>query len=396
MAKEKLTIVGAGPGGEELLSGQAKRALDSAQRILGVGRVGCVDERAQGVTLPELSTALRDYKKGVTAVLVSGDCGFFSIAKTIVRDFSDAYDIELIPGIGSVQVLSAKTQIPYDDAVLISLHGRCGNIVPSVAYNTKVFALAGGENSVKAILSALSGHGLGGVTVSVGERLSYPDERIVTGTADELCGMDFDGLAVMAILNPAAAKAHTPLRDGEFIRGDVPMTKAEVRWLSIQKLAINPGDVVYDIGAGTGAVSVEMARKAYGGFVYAIEAKEEACALVRHNAAKHGAFNMEVIHGEAPDALNGLSAPDKAFIGGSTGRMDGIVAKLLEQNPRVRIAATAITLQGLQQALAAFEKHGLANTECVCVNIAKAKKAGGYDMMLAQNPVYIISGGGHE
>jgi precorrin-6Y C5,15-methyltransferase (decarboxylating) len=174
------------------------------------------------------------------------------------------------------------------------------------------------------------------------------------------------------------------------------MTKEEIRWLSIQKLAVSPGDTVYDIGAGTGSVAVEMARKAFDGFVYAIEPQEEACALIRQNAARHGAFNLDIVQGEAPAALAGLPVPDKAFIGGSSGNMDSILASLTARTPGITVVASAITLQTLHQAVAGFEKYGLTHTEIICVNIAKGRKAGGYDMMMAQNPVYIMTGRGGE
>jgi precorrin-6Y C5,15-methyltransferase (decarboxylating) len=185
-----------------------------------------------------------------------------------------------------------------------------------------------------------------------------------------------------------------PLRDADFIRGGSPMTKEEIRWLTINKLGIRSGDIVFDIGAGTGSVSIEMARKAYDGFVYAIEEKEDACALVRANADKHGAFNVEIVHGRAPEAFAYLPVPDKAFIGGSSGNIDTILGRLLSLNPAIEIAVNVVTLQSLQQTLAAYEKHCLADTDVVCANIAKSKKMGEYDMMTAQNPVYILTGRG--
>jgi len=381
---ENLYVIGSGPGDESMLTGRAKNIINTAQRVLNTR------ETPLPVLLSDLKTACNN-----TVVLVSGDSGFFSLAKTIVQDFSDRYDIELLPGISSVQYLSAKLKIPYDDAVLISLHGRNINIVPKVAYNKKVFALTGGDNSAKDVCRLLTRYGLGCVSVRVGERLSYTDEGIVSGSAAELADMDFNGLSVIYIDNPSATNPFIPLRDNDFIRGNTPMTKEEIRWLSISKLGVHPQDTVFDIGAGTGSVAVELARKAYGGFVYAIEAKETACDLVRKNATRHGAFNIEIVNGKAPSAIENLPIPDRAFIGGSSGKLDGILEKLTSMNPDIRIVINAITLQTVNQAVEGLKKHGFADTEIICVNIAKSKTTGNYDLMTAQNPVYIISGGAH-
>jgi precorrin-6Y C5,15-methyltransferase (decarboxylating) len=391
---EKLHIIGYGPGDENLLTEKAKNAMTVAKRILSTSRISGTDERIHGLGLTELMAELKNSTGEETAVLVSGDSGFFSVAKTIVKDFSSIYEIEVIPGIGSIQYFSAKIKTPYDDAVLVSLHGRSGNIVPKVAYNKKVFALTGGVNSAKEICHTLNKHGLGDVRVSIGERLSYPDERILHATAVELQETDFDELTVLYIENPSAVNPHTPLSDSTFLRGEIPMTKEEIRWLSIQKLGVSPSDIVYDIGAGTGSVSVEMARKAFDGFVYAVEKNEDACTLVRQNIAKHGTFNIEIIHGEAPSSLEGLPVPDKAFIGGSSGNMDGILQKLISLNPGIKIVVNAITIQTLNQAIEGFTRYGITDTDIICVNIAKAKKTGPYDMMTAQNPVFIITGRG--
>jgi len=385
MGGDKLFVIGFGPGNDGMLTDRARNAIKAAHRVLNT----------RDMPLPDLISELKKPEGYETsAVLVSGDSGFFSAAKMILRDFSHLYDIEVIPGISSVQYLSARLKISYDDAVLTSLHGRNGNIVAKASYNRKVFTLIGGENSVQSICRTLCRHGLGDVIVSIGERLSYADERIINGKAAELRDMAFDGLSIMLIENPFVVNPHAPLYDADFIRGDVPMTKEEIRWLSIQKLCINPQDTVFDIGAGTGSVAVEMARRAFDGFVFAIEAKEDACALVRKNAARHGAFNMDIINGEAPGAFDSLPVPDKAFIGGSMGNMDNILGGLLSLNPNIRIVANAITLQTLNQTMTGFERYGVADVEIICVNIAKSKKSGSYDMMVAQNPVYIISGGG--
>lgn len=389
---EKLYIVGFGPGDEKLLTVESSHIIKSADRILSTKRIGKKSEDIQSYKLPELMKELEKKIAGNTVVLVSGDCNFFSISKNIVKKFSSKYDIELINGISSIQYFSAKILIPYDDAKIVSMHGRDGQIVPKVSYNKKVFALTGGDYRAHDICRILWECGLGEVEVIVGENLSYDDEKIIKGTACLLKEQFFDDLSVMYIENSLAINPHFLIKDEEFIRKDVPMTKEEVRWLSLQKLGILPSDIVYDIGAGTGSVSIEMARKAFDGFVYAIEVKDKACDLIEENRIKHGAYNLKIINAKAPDGILELPTPQRAFIGGSLGNMDDIVKNLIEKNPDIKIVANAITLQSLNQILDSFNKYGFINIDTICVNIAKAQKVGNYDMMMAQNPVYIITG----
>lgn len=394
--RHKLYIIGTGPGCREFSTQKADAAMRSVDRVLGTSRVAELYERCESLPLSELLEKLDRPFDGSTAVLVSGDTGFFSVASRIDWDFSERYDIERIPGIGSVSYFSAKIGTAYEDARLISLHGRRDRIVPYVAYNRKTFALTGGSVKAHDLCRDLFEAGMEMIGIVVGENLSYPEERILRGTPESLKDEVFDGLAVVYFENQNAVDPHVPLRDGDFIRSEtihVPMTKEEVRWLAIAKLRISPKDVLYDIGSGTGSVAIEMARKACEGAVYVVESREEAVELIRRNRIRHGAYNISVKLRKAPDCLAELPAPDKAFIGGSSGEVDAIVKTLSEINPAIRIVATAISPQSLHEILEAFEEHGLHDIETICVNVAKSKRVGRYDIMSAQNPVYIVSGG---
>ncbi len=180
------------------------------------------------------------------------------------------------------------------------------------------------------------------------------------------------------------------MRDSDFNRGDIPMTKSEIRAVALSKLDLNPNDTVYDIGAGTGSVSVEAARYVRYGHVYAFEETEEGCDLIRANAEKFGTGNITVIPGHAPETFAHLPAPDCAFIGGSRGGMKEIAEALLRVNPDVRIVADIVTLETLTRALRAFSDLSL-ETEVVCVSVSRAEPVGSYHMMKALNPVYILS-----
>ena len=233
--------------------------------------------------------------------------------------------------------------------------------------------------------------------VYAGERLSYPDERIVSGTASELAQQEFLDLAVMLVENdaPLHRRYNAPsFTDSDFQRGDAPMTKEEVRELSVCKLHLEPQHTVWDVGAGTGSVSLEMAFAVTEGQVIAIERNEPALELMAQNKERMGACNLRIVAGKAPEALEPLPAPDRVFIGGSGGNLRRIMQVALEKNPQVRFVVTAITLETIGTALQSFKELGLMNVEIVQANISRDRKAGPYHLMTAENPVYIMSAEG--
>lgn len=185
------------------------------------------------------------------------------------------------------------------------------------------------------------------------------------------------------------------MNDNAFIRGKVPMTKSEVRAISISKLSLSLDSILYDIGAGTGSVSVESAMQLPFGMVYAVEQKEEAIELIHKNREKFGVDNIEVVRGHAPDALVSLKTPTHAFLGGTSGEVEEILKLLLKKNPGIRIVMNVAALESLAQAMASLKRLSI-EPEVVSVQIARAEKAGTYHLMKALNPVYILSFGGME
>lgn len=185
------------------------------------------------------------------------------------------------------------------------------------------------------------------------------------------------------------------MRDEWFIRGEIPMTKSEVRAVSVSKLELQTNSIVYDIGAGTGSVSVEAALKVPEGHVYAFEQKEEGCALIRANAEKAGVKNLTVVPGKAPESLYGYPAPDRVFLGGSSGNMEEILNLVTELNPAVQMVINVIALESLSQAMEWFRKKGW-EPEVVCMQVSRAAKRGPYHMMQAQNPIYVLTAQGQQ
>lgn len=205
------------------------------------------------------------------AVLLSGDTGFYSGAKRLAEQLTERFRkiqdkgaeqcrIELIPGISSVVYLAAKLNTSWEDAALVSLHGKDADFIQTVHRNRKTFLLLGGQG-VMSVRKRLLDYRMDHVTVHAGSRLSYEDERIISGKPSQISEEDLKGLCTVLIENPCperSACAH--VSDEDFIRGNVPMTKEEVRAVSIARLRLTEDAVVWDVGAGTGSVSVEAAR----------------------------------------------------------------------------------------------------------------------------------------
>jgi len=396
----KLYIIGAGPGERGFLTQRALQALGSCEKVYSTaGRYVTLFPDMAGTIvecpISDIPAAIAASEEAVLGLLVSGDTGFFSITASLLKSLEKVIDTEVICGISSLQYFCAKAGISYENIKVASLHGREGSILGAAAYNHRVFVLTGGANKADGICRELAEAGMLHINAVVGENLSMENERIVTGSVRELAEGTYADLSVLLLENADYVKCYLPLYDRDFLRGEVPMTKEEIRAVALAKLAVEPGDIVYDVGAGTGSVAIEMARKACEGRVFAIEKNADALELLNKNRKRLGAYNVTIVPGTAPQAFSGLPCPTKAFIGGSGGNMEQIIESLRLMNPDIGIVANTVTLEGLNACVNSLERNKL-NAEIVCINSAVARKTGNYHMMSANNPVYIISGRGHK
>ena len=183
------------------------------------------------------------------------------------------------------------------------------------------------------------------------------------------------------------------IKDEAFVRGKVPMTKEEIRILTLVKAQIAPDAIVYDVGAGTGSLSIEAARLAPAGHVYAIEKNADGVGLIAENAKRFGVENITVVEGIAPDALAGLPELDVALIGGSGRKLSDILDIIGERlRPAGHIVANAITMQTVAACLDYFHAHtDRYDYEAIQVQISRLERVGPYDMAKALNPIYIIT-----
>lgn len=416
----KVTIIGAGPGNPDLLSRAALDAIDIADVVIGAHRalVG-IDVppdvvRCELVKTADIVAALTDAASWQRVVVVmTGDVGLFSGARRLVEALSGnaQVDVRVIPGISSASYLAARLARPWQDWRFASAHGVACDIVAEAERAGELFlATSGGEDP-----SRLSGElvlaGFGDARVTVAERLSYPDERITCATASEITGQTFDDLNVMLIDfaggagSPAGSSASraaisrwpyasSGIPDELFIRGDVPMTKQEVRAVALAKLRLTATDTVWDVGAGTGSVSIEAALVARAGSVWAVERNATGVRLIRENADAFGCGNVHAVPGVAPEALAKLPVPDAVFVGGSAGELPSIVEAALEKNSQVRLCVPCVTIETLTEACALLSGSRFKEFEACQVSAARAEAVGSHHLMKAQNPVFLVSARG--
>ena len=213
--------------------------------------------------------------------------------------------------LSSIQLLAAALGRPWQGWNLVSAHGRTCDPVAECMQGRPTFFLTGGSEDPATLCAQLEAEGFGDVQGVVGQCLGTPEEKLFRGSVKELAAGRFNSLSVLLVEAAEVLPRRAPgLPDEAFERGDVPMTKQEVRAAVLAKLAVRPEDILWDVGAGTGSVSVELALAAPRGRVYAVECRPEGCALIKANREKFRTRNLVLVEGLAPAALSDLPAPD--------------------------------------------------------------------------------------
>ena len=395
--EKHITVLGVGAGSPGTMTADAERACREAELIVGAKRLTDGLARfgrpvANEISARSIDELIRRSPYRNIAVALSGDTGFYSGARALLPLLADLHPT-VLPGVSSLSYFCSRLGTAWDDALLLSTHGRSCNFLARIRRSPRVLALTGGETGAAELIGALNENGLGAVRVTVGENLSYDNEKITSGTAAELAGKTFSPLAVVLAENPAAARAVVSrgLADDAFLRGEAPMTKQEIRAVTLAKLELTDTALCWDVGAGTGSVSLEMAECCEDGMVYAVEKEPECCALIERNKRHLGVSNVTVVSGAAPDALRSLPAPTHVFIGGSGGSLREILTLALEKNPGVRIVLNAVTAETFAEAVEAFRTLPVGEPDIVQLSAARGRRLGGYHLMTALNPVFILS-----
>ena len=396
-SQAEISLVGIGMGSAETRTAEASRAIRESDLLIGARRMidSCrefgkdcyVEYDSQKIA--QYLAEHPEYEK--VAVLLSGDPGFNSGAKKLLDVLGN--QVKVISGISSASYFMSQIQKSWDDVLITSAHGKHTNLVSLIKRNKKVFSILGTRNGIQNLAQEMAALGLNRAQLYTGECLSYPDEKIRKGAPEDFLNYEADPLSVVYVENPDAQKEYVThgIPDTEFLREKVPMTKEEVRTVSLSKLHLEEDSVCYDVGAGTGSVSIEMASRSWNGKVYAIEKKALAVELLKKNREKFAVENLEIIEGTAPEALENLEPPTHAFIGGSSGKMETILRLLLEKNPSVRIVINCIALETVSETLQCLKTLPVKKEEILQISVSKGKSVGNYHMMMGENPIYIIS-----
>lgn len=414
----KIHIVGAGPGHADYLLPRARQILAETEVLIAGQRLlkeyGHQGQKKVPITAdlqPVLDCIKENMNKRKTTVLVSGDPGLYSFLNYLKKQLPEK-EMEVIPGISALQLAFAHSKMSWQEAEIISLHGKDNfpKLAAAVRAGKTVGLFTDDKNSPGRIAKFLLARGIRNRCVHVYENLSYPGGNSFKGSLKGAGKRDFASLSVMIIFSgqDSNMEVNTSHRgswggywvpgipDHKFVRGEVPMTGEEIRTITISKLNPAVDSIIYDVGAGTGSLTVEAALQAEAGQVLAVEKKPEARQLIEKNIDRFDLDNVEIVSGEAPSALSDLPRPDGVIIGGSGGRLGEILSAVNKKLfPGGRIVINAVTLDTLSEARKVLAKLDYEVSICQ-LNVSHSKEIAGYQMMKALNPVNVITAKKHH
>lgn len=395
----RVTLAALGGGDFYSCTWESIQALKDADMILGARRLldsipkSCTDYRVAGHDPDVLLEKILESDVEEAVVVYSGDTGFYSGTRLLVPLLErEEVEYRVLPGISSVQLLASRLGVPWQDWNLVSAHGVDCNVLAEVMKGKSTCFLTGGRLKPETICGILNDAGLGFLEAVVGSDLTYPEEQLVTGTVSQFVNHEFPTLSVLLVDPAPLYPKRTPgIPDSAFLRGDVPLSKQPIRAAALAQMGVQPEDIIWDVGAGTGGISVELALAANEGTVYSIERNPDACQLIARNREKFCAWNLELVEGEAPDALEALPVPDKVFIGGSGGEFRAILETVLEKNPEALVCADAIAMETLTEAWNSMKDLGL-EPSVLQIAAASTRAAGKLHLLLSNNPAFLILG----
>ncbi|AXA68722.1 precorrin-6y C5,15-methyltransferase (decarboxylating) subunit CbiE [Pseudomonas oryzihabitans] len=391
-----LTVVGIGEDGYPGLGKQARRALLDAQVIIGGPRQlallpPCLRAIREPWPQPFALAPVLDRRGTPVCVLASGDPMLFGVGASLSRQLS-ADELQVLPAPSSYSLAAARLGWPLQAVALVSVVARpLAGVVRHLHPGARLLVLSNDGHSPAALAALLVDQGFGASQLQVLEHLGGPLERRISGRAQDWSLAEAAALNLVAIeILSETGEAGLPLTPGlpdSAYRHDGQLTKRDVRAVTLARLAPRPGELLWDVGAGCGSIGIEWARSHSRCRVLAIEADAGRQAHILHNRDQLGAPALQLVAGQAPEALAGLATPDAIFIGGgltAQGVLDSCWAAL---KPGGRLVANAVTLQ-TEAALVAFrERHG---GDLTRLQVAQAQPLGAFDTWRAALPITLL------
>lgn len=399
MAQQTIYLVGAGMAGWEGFSAKTLEIIGSAEVLVGHQRHLDLfpDFAGTKMVLGDLSELLAFLKESEQRVvlLASGDPTFFGISRFLLRNLPKER-LEIFANVTSMQYAFSRIKEPWDDAIFVSVHGRGMNAaVDKIISAEKACILTDKVNTPAAIARELLSRGAEGYEAWLCEDLGLPGEKFTRTDLRGLLGTTPSELNILILI-----KTYEPnlirypligIDDEQFQTSRKLITKQEVRAVTLAKLQLQDDLTLWDIGAGSGSVSIEASNLIPHGRIFALERNPQCVGFMTENLHKFAAHNIKLIEMEAPDGLDDIPDPDRVFIGGAGGNLEEIIDVIGKRlKPEGLIVINAVTLETLTKAVEYLEDQGF-STEAVCVNISRTRKLTEYKMFEALNPVYVIT-----
>ena len=399
MPEQTIYLIGAGIEGREGFSAKALEIITKAGLLVGRQRHldRFSDFTGEKVVLPELPGLLQLLQKTdkTAVVLASGDPNFFGVGRFLLRNLPKER-IEIFANVTSMQYAFARIKEPWDDAIFLSVHGRgMDPSIDKIVSSEKACILTDKVNTPAAIAREMLDRGADGYEAWLCEDLGLPEEKFTRTDLKGLLSIQASDLNLLILIRrwepPLAQYPLIGIEDDQFATIKKLITKQEVRAVTLAKLQLQNDLVLWDIGAGSGSVSIEASNLIPNGKLFAIEKNQQCVSYLRENLKKFCARNVKLIEAEAPEGLENLPDPDRVFIGGAGGNLEEIIS---EVNRRLKsrgvVVINAVTLDTLSKSVELLEYHGY-EVEAVCVNISRTRPLTEYKLFEALNPIYVIT-----
>lgn len=399
-------VIGVGVEGVRCLSEKSLETLGRAKLVIGSERhlnqlpdLPASRKYSLKADLFKMVDVIKKKRKSDVVVLASGDPNLYGITNYLLKNFGKD-DITITPAVSSMQWAFALAKESWEDAEIVSAHGRSiDDVVRAAMMREKVGVFTDDKNSPDKIAAALIKDGIGGRKVFVCENLGSDNPKVFEGTLADAAQKRFGPMNVMIIKKEkpsgTAGRQHTKaigIPDFQFAHREGMITKAEVRAIALSKLRPDRGSVMWDVGAGCGSISIEAEPLLAPGKVFAVEKDLRQLTFLKKNIAQFAATGVEPISGDAPEALKSLPDPDLVFIGGSSGQLAEILAYVdTRLKAGGRLVANLVTVENLFEVIEFMKGYGYA-FEITSASVSRSKELAGKHFMVAANPVSIVMG----